>query len=196
MRRKVGLFGGTFDPIHLGHVKIAETIHRQLQLDGIIFLPSGIPPHKTGLQLSDNLIRQKMVEAAIATYPFFSCSDFDLNRKTPSYTIETLRHFYHSALGRTADFFFIMGQDSLENLASWRYAAKLSQYAKLIVYPRSDDRFECPSFLGPEDLITVNAEILQVSSTQIRQMVRAGQDISQFVPEEVGKIIATFSLYR
>jgi len=195
MNQKIGLFGGTFDPVHHGHINIALIARQQLDLDRVVFLPSGIPPHKTNLKISSNLIRKQMVLAAIAPYSFMTCSDFDLNRQTPSYTCDMLRHFHQLATTDSDQLFFLMGQDSMQNLASWRNAETLTNYAKLVVYPRSNSPIQIPGFLNHEDVIILKSGVILISSTQIRTIVKSGGDASDYIPAAVELLIKEHLLY-
>ncbi|KAA3616266.1 MAG: nicotinate (nicotinamide) nucleotide adenylyltransferase [Calditrichaeota bacterium] len=196
MKRRIGFFGGTFDPIHFGHLTIAENAQKQLKLDQIIFLPSGIPPHKTKQILTDKNIRRKMVEEAIAPFPAYSFSGYDLNKSTPCYTIEMLRYFKRSKLGKNSQFYFLMGEDSLINFATWYEADKISQYTVLAVYPRVNQNLLGTAFLKQDDFISINSPIIKISSTEIRDRVCKGDDISGLVPAVIQNIIEEYNLYK
>lgn len=195
MNEKIGLFGGTFDPIHIGHLNIASAARIQLGLNQVVFLPSGIPPHKASINITDNQIRKEMILAGIAPYEFMRCSDFDLNRKTPSYTYEMLRHFYQSRSEHKDQLYFLMGQDSLENLPTWRHAELLTNYATLVIYPRFNHEFRFPEFLNQQDIVVLKSQIIQISSTIIRKRVKAGESLADFVPAVVEKLIHRYALY-
>ena len=189
---RTGIFGGTFDPAHNGHIEIAKTAMRELKLDRLIILPSGDPPHKKNAQVTDKYARFEMAKLAFSGTDF-EVSDFELKKENLSYTCETLEHFSQELDG---DIYFIIGGDSLKNLTTWRCPEKILSLASLYVVGREVDSQNVYTEKYPEKIVRSTAEIPNVSSTEIRLMSRFGLDISGLVPESVNKYIKKKGLYK
>ena len=116
--KKIGVFGGTFDPIHIGHIYIAYEAYKILELDEVIFMPAGNPPHKKWKDITDEIIRYEMVKKAIEPYSFFSINNYEIEKKGLSFTYETLRYLHESF--KEVELYFITGADCLINLNSWK----------------------------------------------------------------------------
>ena len=116
--QRIGILGGTFDPVHYGHLVIAEEVYATLQLTEIVFVPAGQPPHKTNVEITSAMHRLDMLELAIASNPHFTISKVDLDRPGPSYTVDTL-HMLRKQWGEKTAIYFIIGRDSLEDMLSW-----------------------------------------------------------------------------
>jgi nicotinate-nucleotide adenylyltransferase len=197
----VGILGGTFDPIHLGHLAIAEDCWEQLGLERVLFVPAGQPPHKRGRAITSAADRVAMVELAIADNPHFALSRVDVDRPGPSYSVEMLRAI-QAEQGSETDLFFIVGQDSLLDLPSWREPEQLIRLCRLAVVRRPGYR--------PIDLARLEAIIpnlgqrltfletpaLDLSSSELRRRVAAGRPIRYLVPDAVRRYIAERGLYR
>ncbi|MGD2108642.1 MAG: nicotinate-nucleotide adenylyltransferase [Phycisphaerae bacterium] len=204
MVERIGLYGGTFDPIHHGHLIVARAIAERLGLDRIIFLPSATPPHKSTDALTDAPHRAEMVRLAIRNEPLFSYSDYDLTRSGPSYTIDTVNHFLQQ-LGQNAVVHWIIGADSLMELATWRDVATLVDTCRIVTAarPGSDD-------LDWQRLAPVLTEAqtrglqsgvldtprIDISATGIRERVAEGRSIRFLVPDTVRAYIEKHRLYR
>ena len=197
--QRLGLFGGTFDPPHYGHLMVAQEAVDRLSLDRLVFLVAGIPPHKVGEVSSSPEIRMEMTRAAIAGNPAFQVSDVELNRQGPSYTVDTLRQF--RAEYPDADLFFLLGSDQLAEFHEWQDPPGIAELATLVAVGREGLE---PTEIGPiqlapgEDLefMYLSTVRTDISSTEIRSRVRDGRSIKYFVPEEVRRIIETHRLYR
>ena len=196
---RIGLFGGTFDPIHTGHIALAEKALAEFALDEIIFLPAGNPPHKTTFEITEKMHRFRMVELAITENPRFSVSDYEIQKETPGYSYLTVGHF--NELYPNDEIFFIVGGDSFRNFPSWAQYKTLLSLCAFIVVPRPgiapESYFE--NFCGDEDLSRVffmkEAEF-DVSSTEVRESLRKNQIPTEKLPAGVAAYIKTNRLYQ
>ena len=198
---RVGVMGGTFDPIHVGHLIAAEETRCELKLDRVLFLPTGQPPHKDETDVTSTLHRVRMVELAIASNPFFEISLVDAERAGKSYTVDTLQ-LLKDRWGPEASLFFIIGMDSLAELMTWRDPAGIIRESRLAVVNR-------PPYL-PVDLQLMEGRLpgvskrvdlvrmpgIDVSSTVLRERVRLGLSIRYQVTEPVERYILEKGLYR
>lgn len=198
--KKWGLFGGTFDPIHNGHLHIARAFAKQLGLDCVIFLPAGEPYHKTS-QRTAALHRLNMVQAAIADEALFAVSDVDM-RDGETYTIDTIEIFRQHV--PDVELWFLMGMDSLLNLHTWKNWQKLVRQTHIAVAARENGALQhapapLHTWLGEAlhsgSLKILDAPEYDISSTQIRQALAAGQDATQWLPEDVLVYIKQHGLY-
>lgn len=194
---RTGVLGGTFDPLHLGHLLIAEQALDQLHLDRVVFVPAGKPPHKTSLQITDPKIRREMVDAGIADNPFFQLSTSDLDRTTPSFTFELLERLSNE---RKHDrFVFIMGEDSLYEFGTWVQPRRILELATLAVArrPLSPDAMRTlPDVPGVERrLVWITSPPCEISSTDIRLRAQTGRSIRYMVPDAVRAYIESHHIY-
>jgi len=185
---RLGLFGGTFDPPHLGHLVVAQDVVEGLQLDRLLFVPAGVPPHKLGREISPAEIRLEMVRALTAGNQAFEVSDAELSRVGPSYTVDTLAYFRR--LYPNAEIFFVLGADQAAAFDTWREPEKVAALANLVVLAR--EGIQVPE----EEFVPVPVTRLDISATGIRERVREGRSIRYLVPDEVRKIIEGNRLYR
>lgn len=190
---RLGIFGGTFDPPHVGHLLAAEGVRDHLKLDKVIFVPAAIPPHKQKRGVIPAKYRFEMVKLAIENNPFFELSDAELHRKGPSYTIDTVREMKRTHPG--SEIFFIMGIDLLLEFDTWKEPEKILAECTLVAMNR-------PGFdLGvvDKDLLArvelVNVPSIDVSSTNIRRRVKSGRSIKYLVTAEVEVYIRRNSIY-
>jgi nicotinate-nucleotide adenylyltransferase len=198
-----GVMGGTFDPIHLGHLAIAEEAREALGLERILFVPAGVPPHKPDGADAPIEARLAMVELAIEDNPAFSLSRVDVDRPGPSYTVDTMALLSAAAhdAGATPDLTLIMSAETLAGLPEWRDPARLLAACRVAVVPR--EAFPAPDpawlsrhFPGLEDRFDLlDGPRLGISSTAIRERVAAGRSIRYLVPEAVERHIADHALY-
>ncbi|HEY40503.1 MAG TPA: nicotinate-nucleotide adenylyltransferase [Dehalococcoidia bacterium] len=197
---KTGILGGTFDPIHKGHLAVAEEVRSRLNLDEVLFIPVGQPWRKTGASILPAEHRIEMVRLAIADRPSFSLSTIEVNREGPSYTIDTLEEL-RSARGVGNELFFIVGWDSLTDLPNWRAPERIIHLCQLVAVPR-------PGYFPPdlkslensvpgisERVILLDGPEVDVSASQIRERVTRGLSISGLVSEAVEKYIREHGLY-
>lgn len=196
MARHLGIFGGSFNPPHVAHLIIAETIREQFSLDQVLWIPNYIPPHKATAGKDDALHRLRMVELAIDGHPHFSASTIEIDRKGKSYTLDTL-HTLQEANPNT-QYHLIIGGDSLRDFMSWHKPLKIIASAPLIVYDRphiQTDTPELPANLKKR-VLTASAPLLDISSTEIRKRVAQGQSIRYLVPGAVQHYIKQHNLYK
>lgn len=190
---KLGILGGTFNPIHQGHLLIADAAAEALELDRVIFIPSATPPHKRPRVLADARHRLRMVKLAIHNNPRFGCSDIEVRRGGPSYSVETLRQLRH-AMPR-AEFYFLIGADSLRELHLWREAPALVRLCEFICVARPGERMPQPRLRGlrVHKLLGHPADI---SSSDIRNRLARGASVRYLVPDAVRRYIQKTGLYR
>ena len=199
--QRIGIFGGTFDPIHNGHLAAAEECRVALALDRVLFLPAGDPPHKRGLPISPVDERVAMIERAIAANDRFQLSRIDVDRAGPSYTVDTLEHL-RAHWGVEARFWFIVGADSLADILTWRQPARLIQLARFVAVNRPGAPDPDPSSLeadlpgASERIDVVEMPDLAISASDLRDRVRAGRPIRYQVPDVVHAYIIERGLYR
>ena len=192
---RTGLFGGTFDPIHIGHLIIADTVRSDYPLDRILFIPAGIPPHKDNRRITPVNLRLEMVKAAVKPYLYFEVSDWEIRKKGAAYTIDTIRGLRASKTWGSDDLYFLMGADSLLELETWKNPdAILKEIPTLVVgRPDFDVKQAAPRFR--ERITFVPTPHIGISSTEIRQRVREGKSIRTWVPERVEAFIRQKGLY-
>lgn len=191
--RRLGLFGGTFDPPHVGHLIVAQDVHEALGLDRTIFVPAAVPPHKADEGVSSPSVRLEMMRAAVADDGRFEVSEMELERGGPSYTVETLKEFRRRRPGALV--FFIVGADQFRSFHTWREPEGVAKLARLAVMTRSGwspNRDAPPLDLEYE---TVPVTRVDLSSTDIRRRVREGRSIRYVVPGPVLRIIDRERLY-
>ena len=198
---RIGILGGSFDPLHNGHLLIAQAAADTFDLETVLFLPNPNPPHKRGRAVLPGEIRSRMIAAAIAPYPRFSLSEYELKRDGICYTCETLAYFRSRFPEQVL--YFIMGADSLRDLPTWRHPEEIAHLSVLCVACRDDLHAQSLNELAERMRVRYDADIrlitcggMDVSSSRIRRMVRAGEDISSLVPKEVARMISEYSLYR
>lgn len=196
---RVGVFGGTFDPIHIGHLIIAEEVRTRLELDQMVFVPAGLPPHKFGQPVTDVRERLEMVRLAIAGNPCFSISRMDIDRLGPSYSVDMVRLFL-DGWGADTEVYFVMGADSLAELPTWRQPDRLMRLCRIVVVGRPGyrvDLHELDRLLpGAAMLIRmVDTPALDISSTDIKRRVHEGRSIRYLVPQAVQEYIHQHHLY-
>lgn len=195
---RVGLFGGSFNPIHVGHLMMAENVREQLELERIVFLPAGSPPHKTGQRLASFQARMAMVELAIAENSAFACGDLDADHVEPSFTWRLLERFRE--WNPDTALWFVMGGDSLNDFHLWARPERILELARLAVVERpgfSHGSDEMNSVPGLEERVDfVQAPLCSVSSTGIRSRLEAQSTVRYLIPEAVRSYIEDNALYR
>ncbi|MBI4521084.1 MAG: nicotinate-nucleotide adenylyltransferase [Gemmatimonadetes bacterium] len=190
---RLGIFGGTFDPPHVGHLIAAQDIYEALELDRLLFMPASFPPHKRGVQLTPGEIRLRMLRASVAGDNRFEVSDLELRRPGPSYTVDTLREMRrHQPDGQL---YFIMGADQLVGFSSWRRPQEVAELAQLVVIGRGGLE---PWDVKPAidvDYRAVAVTRVDISAREIRRRVQEGRSIRYMVTEPVLRIIEEEKLY-
>ncbi len=196
----MGVFGGSFDPIHIGHLIIAEILHYQLNLDQTLFLPVGDPPHKTARKLTDSEHRLAMLQRAVHTSPEFDVCRVEIDRTGTSYTVDTLELLHNSDLNNT-HFVFLMGQDSLFDFPNWRAPERIIELASLGVAFREgydtdlhDLERRVPGLSGRVDFVSV--PLIGVSSRDIRHSIAETKPYRFQVLPTVAEYIVEHDLYK
>ena len=199
--KALGIMGGTFDPIHYGHLVTAEEARCQFDLDAVIFVPSGKPPHKKDYSVSDAKHRYLMTVLAVVTNPFFDVSRTEIDREGYSYTIDTVKEFREKY--PLAEIFFITGADAILEILTWKKVEEVMDHCRFIAATRPgynlndlDKKFKAilPEYSNRIETIEVPA--LAISSTDIRQRVAKDMSIKYLVPEAVEQYILKNNLYR
>lgn len=197
--RRLGIFGGTFDPIHIGHLALAEAIGQSLDLRQVVFFPAGKPPHKPGKPRSDARDRYRMVELAIADNERFAISDLDMGEDRPSYTVDLLRLIQERFPAMTLE--FIIGADSLRDFPTWHDPGGILGLCRLAVGNRPGVEVDpeqlaerVPALADRLDL--VETPRLDVSATEIRQRAHDDRSIRYLVTDSVRRYIEERGLYR
>ncbi|MGE0482078.1 MAG: nicotinate (nicotinamide) nucleotide adenylyltransferase [Phycisphaerae bacterium] len=198
------LFGGSFDPIHHGHLIACRAAAEQLGVTRVVLLPSGQPPHKRGGELSPAAVRVELCRRAVAGDDLFELDDWETRQDGPSYTLHSVRR-YRDQLGTPEPLYFLMGLDALADLGSWHRARDLASQCVIVTVRRAGtaapDLARLSPPLGPEQLATIRAHILdtptiEISATEIRARVRKGWSIRYLVPAAVEALIHEHGLYR
>lgn len=199
-KKRIGILGGTFDPIHNGHLYIAENARHFMQLDEVVFIPSANPPHKTKKNITAAHHRLAMCSLAIANNSHFSVSDIELRRTGLSYTLITLQEL-QGLYGESTDIFFIIGADMLMDLPNWYQAAELLENHNFIAVARQGldlSAISSSSILLQQyshKLTLLNILPLDISATAIRRTLAQGAKIRYIVPEAVYNYIIDMKLY-
>lgn len=196
----IGIFGGTFDPIHIGHLILAEEAWFQLKLDRIYIVPAGDPPHKQDRRLSPVEDRVRMAELATTDIDYIKVSRIDADRPGPHYTADMVR-LVRERVGNGTEVYFLMGLDSLRDLPSWSEAAWLAENCRLVALNRHDvdldwDALEAALPGVSERVVILDMPELEIASHKIQQRVRTGQPIRHQVPRAVEAYIYDHALYR
>jgi nicotinate-nucleotide adenylyltransferase len=186
-RLRVGIFGGTFDPPHWGHLLLAETAREELRLDRVLFVPARVPPHKTTRHVSPAPVRVRLLRAALRGSAF-EISRVELERPGPSYTVDTLEAIARRMPG--ARLFLLIGADSLADLPTWREPARIARLATLAVARR-------PGVPDPTSRVVVLGNPpVDLSSSELRARVARGKSIRFRVPPAVERLVVSLGLYR
>ena len=198
----LGLMGGTFDPVHYGHLLMCENIREEFNLDKILFIPDRLPPHKSINSITDAEDRLRMVRLAVKGNPWFEVSDIEMRRASASYTVDTLK-ILNGTLHEKEKLYLIMGSDSFVQIESWKNYREIFNQTALIIAQRPDTDEILLGELINKYKRAMNAEILKskhkpmaYSSTEIRERVKKGLSIRYMVPPEVEDYIYEKGLYR
>jgi nicotinate-nucleotide adenylyltransferase len=198
---RIGVFGGTFDPVHVGHLVLAEQCREQCRLDEVWFVPARLPPHKAEAEISSPKQRLEMLELAIGGHDCFRVQRVELNRPGPSFTVDTLRQFHDESPRH--EWFLLLGADSVHDLPTWREPERILELATIIAVNRGDqaavDLSGTANRLGlasAERILSVQMPGLDISASDLRARVRAGRSIRYLVPRAVEVSIREQGLYR
>lgn len=195
---RIGIMGGTFDPIHIGHLILAEEAWQQFGLDVVLFVPAGDPPHKSGRVVARGEDRLEMVKLAVNDNEHFEYSTVELDRTGPSYTVDTIREL-RRLLGESTQMYLLIGTDEARNLMTWHDPYGIQKLATIAVADRPNYTFESAARRLPEDLarglVRLRTPRVDISSTDIRQRVKANLSIRYLVPRAVETYIFDKGLY-
>ena len=199
----IGILGGSFNPVHVGHLTVAEGAREALGLEKVLFVPANVPPHKDAVELAPPADRLKMVRIAVEDNPHFEASDIELQRPAPSYTMDTVK-ILHERLEDGAEITFIIGADSVAELPAWHRIGELARICTIVPVARPGVSLEdVPALaksIGEGEALALSSRLIHiplvdVSSTEIRERVRAGRSIRYLVPEGVRAHILARRLY-
>ncbi len=185
---RLALYGGTFDPVHNGHLILARDALALLNADKVVFIPARLSPHKQATSPASAAVRREMLAAAIAEEPGFELDDSELGVPGPSYTVDTLERV--RAAYPQAEIFYLIGADNVRELHTWRRIEDLRRLAKFVVFGRGE-----AAIPGAEQFRVLPRRI-DISATEIRQRVARGESIRYLVPEAVRSLIAAHHLYK
>lgn len=196
---RLGIMGGTFDPVHVGHLILAEQAREKLGLGKVLFITAADPPHKNGFEITPVMHRHQMACLAVESNRHFECSTLEIERGGPSYTVDTLRQIresHHDDL----DVYLLVGADEAATFMDWRDPYGIQELAKIVVANRPGQEVADVLNLLPQDFAS-RCEPLQmpgvdIASTDLRERVRTGKSIKYLVPESVEKYILSMGLYR
>ena len=197
--KSLGILGGTFDPIHMGHLRMAEHVFQRMELESIVFIPAYVPPHKLGQDFAPAQDRYTMTELAVADNPHFTVSDMELKRTGVSYTIDTIRQLHKQYADRELN--FIIGADSVAQLHTWHNIEEILELTRFVAVWRpgyEDAMEELVRHLGEqakEIVLLLDKPVYDISSTEIRTRIRQGLGLAGLVPPAVERYIYEHGLY-
>ncbi len=183
---RIALYGGTFDPIHHGHLLLARDAIEQLQLDRVIFIPASLSPHKPGTRPAAGAMRREMIAAAIDGEPTFDLDDSELSREGPSFSADTAEGY--RARFPEADIFYLIGHDNVAKLHTWRRIDDLQRAVQFVVFDRGN--------IAADHALPSLTRRVDISATEIRDRVARGLSIRYLVPESVHTLIEREQLYQ
>lgn len=212
---RLGILGGTFDPIHIGHLRLAEEMCEQLHLSKVLMMPGAQPPHKNGLVVTPFTDRLEMTKLGASCSGYLEVSDIEGDRKGPSYSIETLR-IIHEQYSSQLELFFILGSDAFKEIKTWKEYKHLFQLTNLVVIERPGNTMDKPgdflesleigikkgktenifTSLSGNQVILNKSILMDISSTRIRQIIKTGKSINFMVPQKVKEYIIKKGLYK
>ena len=197
--KSLGILGGTFDPINMGHLRMAEHVFQRMELESIVFIPAYVPPHKLGQDFAPAQDRYAMTELAVADNPHFTVSDMELKRTGVSYTIDTIRQLHAQYEDRELN--FIIGADSVAQLHTWHNIEEMLELTRFVAVWRpgyEDAMEELVRHLGEqakERVLLLDTPVYDISSTEIRTRIRQGLGLAGLVPPAVERYIYEHGLY-
>ena len=190
---KIGVYGGTFDPVHLGHLILAESVREQLQLDEILFVPAYQNPHKSDRAPTLPKARLEMLRFAISGNTHFRISEIEIKRKGPSYMCETLTQLREAH--PEAELHLLMGADSLIDLPNWREVETIFELAQIVAVNRGRESASIPDSLAARQIQVLEMPAIDISATDIRERSRTGRSIRYLTPRSVELYIRANRLY-
>ena len=194
---RVGIIGGTFDPIHVGHLLVAENARVSMEMEEVVFIPTGQPWMKSGRALTPAHHRMNMVRMAIASNSFFRASSMEIDRPGPTYTVDTLREMRQELDGED-DLYFILGSDSSEKFHQWKEPEEVLRLCTIVTMPRTGSQNHHLSGIdqsGFGKVVFLKGPMVDISGTEIRRRVSLGLSVRYLVPDEVEHYIRRYGLY-
>ena len=192
---RIGLYGGSFNPIHMGHLLIAEFVKDEFRLDEVWFIPSATPPHKKNNEVLPANIRYKIVSLAIRENPDFRVSDLEIKRGGISYTVDTLQEIVKAG-NQKDELFWFVGMDNLIDFPNWRQPNKILELCKLIAVQRKGFSIDQVESSLRKQVLFSSAPLIEISSSSIRKRIEKNYSIRYFVPDDVREFIKTNHLYQ
>lgn len=198
---KIGILGGTFNPIHNGHLNLAFKIYKFLSLDKVLFMPNKIPPHKNLKNVLNENIRTDMIRIAIKNYVFFDIEDYEIKKSGISYTYESLQYLFK--LYKNSELFFIIGSDSFIDFHKWKKIEEIFKVSNIVVYLREDshkhlmvETREKYKKIYNGNIFLYFDKIINISSTDIRNKLFNREDVSNLIPKDVYDYIISNGFYK
>ena len=193
-QKRIALYGGTFDPVHVGHLEIARRVSQLFEIEKVIFIPAQVAPHKVGRDVTEPIHRYAMLALATQNDPQLVISSFELDAPDRRYTVDTVAHFQR-VLGESTELFFIMGADSWAEITTWREWERLLAMTNHIVVTRPG--YEPETALAPNIFFT-DAVLNDVSATKIRRLAREGRydELADLLPGPVLEYLKKYEIYR
>jgi len=188
---KLGIIGGTFNPVHLGHLRLAEEVFRKIALDKLVFIPAYIPPHKPSRGILSFQERYRMIELAIKGKPAFEVSEIEMRRKGASYSIETVKEL-KKAYGEGARLYFIVGSDYAGELGTWKDIHELKRLCSFMIASRPGYEIKVPI----EGAESIKIDTPDISSSDIRKRIKDGESCRELLPDAVHGYILKKKLYK
>lgn len=188
---RLGVLGGTFNPVHLGHLRLAEEAMRQLMLDKVIFVPAYVSPFASIDDSAPAQDRLAMLKKALKTFNFFEVSTYELDKKDTSYAIDTIKHF-KKCLKANDSLYFIAGGDIADRLNEWKDIGELCELCTFVIAKRSGFN----KIFNVNAVKYINIDAIDISSSEIRDLIKNNDDFKSMVPPEVFKYINEKKLYR
>lgn len=201
VKRKIGIMGGTFDPIHIGHLATAEAVRIEYNLDMVLFIPAANPPHKQNIEVAPAMHRYIMTVMATYSNPHFYVSPIEMERSGPSYTIDTIKQLIEQ-YGDKTELYFITGADAIQEIPTWNKIDELLDLCCFVAAARPgcictlDNIKNHFGAKGRKKIHRLPTPELEISSTDIREKVRLGKSIKYIVPESVEQYILKEGLYQ
>jgi len=195
--RRIALYGGTFDPVHLGHVEIARRVLELFEIEKVLFVPAQVAPHKIGRRVTEPIHRYAMLALATQNDPRLSISTFELDAPDRRYTVNTVEHFQR-VMGSSAELFFIMGADSWSEITTWREWERLLTIINHIVVTRPGHEIDQTLPAPNARVLFTDAVMKDISATDIRRIAAEGRfdELARLVPAPVAEYIKKYEIYR
>ena len=194
--KKIGLFGGTFDPPHIAHINLINTVIKNLKLHTVYFIPTARHPLKENTKITSAEIRCEMLEAALNNYPEFRLSKIEIDRPAISFTIDTIKKFCGYEKLSNVALYFILGSDNINEIHLWKDPEQIFKLAHVVVLRRPGSEESPVIDKYKNRIILIDLPLMPVSSTDLRKKIRNGQDYQNLIPSGVAEIIDKYNLYR